>query len=173
MTCNIHNERSSTTTSPVVVADAARTDSRRWRVDPSSSMQHDARRGRAAVQILGGSFVVAGDQSRAELRLELAGSGADAGPTKLELTSRSVERSPGGSLRFDMSGTVTVDGREIATEMVLRDCGVRVLFAGGSTSLTGASASSPRRRQARPSLSLDVLLIPVTPATAAPRALAA
>jgi hypothetical protein len=173
MTPNIQNERSSTATSPVVVADATRPDSRRWRVDPSSSMQLDGPRGRVAVQILGGSFVVAGDQSRAELRLDLAGPGCAAGPTRLELTSRSVERRPDGTLRSDMSGTVTVDGREIATDMVLRDCGVRDLFAGEPTSLTGTSASSPRRRQARASLSLDLLLIPINAATPAQRARAA
>jgi hypothetical protein len=124
-------------------------------------MQRSTARGRSAAQILGGAFVVTAELDHAELHLDLAVETGAADPTSLVLTSRSIDRSPDGSLRFSMSGAVTVDGTEIATEMVLRDCGVSGFGADALALVSGTTVSSSRRRP-RDSMSIDLLLVPAT-----------
>jgi hypothetical protein len=161
MTQNIPFEPRSATALPVARTAATGQATRRWTVDPSSAMQRSTARGRSAVQILGGAFVTTAEGDRAELRLDLAVDRSSVGPTTLELVSRSIERCPDGSLRFTMSGALTVDGESIATEMVLRDCSPADLHVSAWASISGTTVPSPGRRRLHEAMSLDLLLVPV------------
>ncbi|MBI5087750.1 MAG: hypothetical protein HZB15_02465 [Actinobacteria bacterium] len=173
MTQNIRIEPTPAPLPTLVRTAAGRTPTRRWAVDPSSSMQRATNRGRHAVQVVGGAFTLAAGSDRAALRLDVADRNGTAGATTLELTSRSVERDPDGGLRFTMTGTLVIGGEAIAIEMVLRDCSAHDLGTEAPGSLSGTSTSPARRTRSRDSLSLDLLLVPVAHDAGTSRTLAA
>lgn len=148
MNPNTSSERSSPTT-------------RRWEVDPSSSMQHATIRGRAAVHIVGGELTLAAAPERAVIRLDLAHPNGAADPATLELTSRSIERGRSGILHFTMTGSLVVRGEATAIEMVLRDCSAHDLGTDAWCSLSGATTAPSRRARSKDTVSLDLLLVPV------------